>query len=412
MAIVTRFPTGASPSQWTNPTYAFSADNNWTYASPSAYSTYEYLLTNFGFDSAIPVEAVINSVTLEVKWRISTASSQAEIGVCAYVSGAVSGDELTEYNSPTTAQIRTTTNTGITSRTQLLNVNFRVRLRASQISTTACTFYVDYVKVVVDYSVPPPPPIITVTSATRSKLGLASGTTVSTVLFHADQDLDEWEARAGGTARGQGLLVGSGKAEGPELLTENQQSVETDLTGYSTYESVTISRDTTTAAVGAASLKATPSDDGFVIIGGMSPGLGIVINGVAGDTFIFKFQAKTSADWSTIDFVFVDCSNWYNAVGGTVISDLMTATGWSDVVTIEVELIADVSEAFLGLSSQPNLGGYRWYDNLSLKKVGTTIPANTDITFDVETAELSQGDGAYRITVYGKNSEGVWSAYG
>ena len=40
---------------------------------------------------------------------------------------------------------------------------------------------------------------------------------------------------------------------------------------------------------------------------------------------------------------------------------------------------------------------------------GGSVTANTDVTFDVDYTELTQGDKTYQINVYGKNSDGIWS---
>jgi hypothetical protein len=56
-------------------------------------------------------------------------------------------------------------------------------------------------------------PIVTLQSETRIKISDEAGATTSTVIFRADQNCDQWEARAGGSGSvGSGLLVGSGGA--------------------------------------------------------------------------------------------------------------------------------------------------------------------------------------------------------
>jgi len=41
-----------------------------------------------------------------------------------------------------------------------------------------------------------------------------------------------------------------------------------------------------------------------------------------------------------------------------------------------------------------------------------SFPANSDLYFDVDHGELTNGDGIYRINTYGKNTGGEWTAYG
>jgi len=40
---------------------------------------------------------------------------------------------------------------------------------------------------------------------------------------------------------------------------------------------------------------------------------------------------------------------------------------------------------------------------------GGSANANTNVIFDVDYNELTQGDKTYQINVYGKNSDGLWS---
>ena len=58
-----------------------------------------------------------------------------------------------------------------------------------------------------------PIPIVTLQSYTRIKISDEVGCNTSLVTFRADQNCDQWEARAGGNGTvGVGLLVGSGSA--------------------------------------------------------------------------------------------------------------------------------------------------------------------------------------------------------
>jgi hypothetical protein len=55
-------------------------------------------------------------------------------------------------------------------------------------------------------------PVITLQSHTLDKISDETGKTTCTVVFRANLACDQWEARAGGSGQGQGLLVGSGAA--------------------------------------------------------------------------------------------------------------------------------------------------------------------------------------------------------
>jgi hypothetical protein len=43
---------------------------------------------------------------------------------------------------------------------------------------------------------------------------------------------------------------------------------------------------------------------------------------------------------------------------------------------------------------------------------GGAVTANTEVTFDVDYTELTQGDKTYRINIYGQNASGAWTVYG
>lgn len=57
------------------------------------------------------------------------------------------------------------------------------------------------------------PPIITITNVTTGRISDETSKDSCVVTFRSDQDLINWEARADGTGRGDGLLVGFGGIE-------------------------------------------------------------------------------------------------------------------------------------------------------------------------------------------------------
>ena len=67
-------------------------------------------------------------------------------------------------------------------------------------------------------------PIITIKSVSRYKIGCIDGVDESTVVFTANQDLIDFEARAGGIGHGSGLLVGS---SGITRISESVYPAET-----------------------------------------------------------------------------------------------------------------------------------------------------------------------------------------
>lgn len=78
-------------------------------------------------------------------------------------------------------------------------------------------------------------PQIDILSYSRKKIGRISGYDQSVVKFKTDQDLLEWEARAGGSGVGQGLLVGQKTLkdqDGFALKLQNPWDEWFNLTSY------------------------------------------------------------------------------------------------------------------------------------------------------------------------------------
>lgn len=130
-------------------------------------------------------------------------------------------------------------------------------------------------------------PILTISEYTRSRISAKTTVNTSLVKFKANQNLIAWEARAGGTAQGQGLLVGASAALPP-----------------------------------------------------------------------------TTVKSSNIRF------------------------------------------------GQLQFGRLIYAGQGSTTKPAIVLAANAIASFDVNNTELTQGDKTYRVTVYGKNEQGEWSAYG
>lgn len=62
------------------------------------------------------------------------------------------------------------------------------------------------------YTAAATPPTINILSYSATRISDESGKTTCTIAFSANMDILEWEARAGGTGQGLGLLVGSGNS--------------------------------------------------------------------------------------------------------------------------------------------------------------------------------------------------------
>jgi RHS repeat-associated protein len=141
-------------SGWTNSQNGYTSNNSYATTSPPKNQTRAVLYGTFGFDSTIPTNATITTVTVSVEWKVSTTNSIATLGSQAYVSGSPVGSELVNTAEPLADTIQTYTVSGLT-RSQLLNGTFQVRVRATRgNSNTSFTASLDRVGVTVDYTVP------------------------------------------------------------------------------------------------------------------------------------------------------------------------------------------------------------------------------------------------------------------
>jgi hypothetical protein len=156
MPILTKFASSYSGFSWSNPTNAYADDGVYTtlsfpYSSPS----YLYLF-NFAFN--LPTFAVINSITVEAKFKVSTTASTANFRLAVTKGTTLRGTELVDSTEPTSDKIVTLTTVGSWTASEL-NDNtasgFQVRVGGDRGSSmTAVTGSVDYVKVSIDYTIP------------------------------------------------------------------------------------------------------------------------------------------------------------------------------------------------------------------------------------------------------------------
>jgi hypothetical protein len=117
---------------WANASNAFASNGSYATAAIGRDTTVTTAYANFGFDASVPVGATINSVTIEVEWKVGSSASSSTLGAQAFVSGVASGTELTDLTRPTADVVGTTAATGVTTRTQLLDGTFSVRVRYSR----------------------------------------------------------------------------------------------------------------------------------------------------------------------------------------------------------------------------------------------------------------------------------------
>lgn len=113
---------------------------------------------NFGFDSAIPAGATIRKVQLSVNWKVSSTAGIANLDAFWRV---VTTNGTTHTNSAEpiafTNNIYDVTSERSWTRADLLNGTFVVRVNArSGNNATSVTYSFDWVRVIVDFTLPVP----------------------------------------------------------------------------------------------------------------------------------------------------------------------------------------------------------------------------------------------------------------
>lgn len=162
MPVVTQYPTTdtAVSGGWTNPTNVQVDDGNVASINvASKNNTFDREQGGYGFDVAIPPAVItINSVTIEVEHRVTNTSNICfleNLAIANGVSGAVNSDAL----EPTVLTLRSygysRPGGGAWSRADLLDANFKTRIRARNgNNATSVNFEWDFIRVIVDYEQP------------------------------------------------------------------------------------------------------------------------------------------------------------------------------------------------------------------------------------------------------------------
>lgn len=181
MPVVTKFPSANQAAgapfngSWTNPNNAHADDGTYSTAAPGKNQEFASVWNVPFSTSDIPNGAMVNSVTVEVQWKVSTTSSVATLRSTAFADSAqttaVSASPgINDTAEPTSDTIRTYAATPTLA--QLRDLWIRVQAMRGN-SNTAVTASLDYVKVAVDYT--DPPASVTGTGAGTSAASSSSG---------------------------------------------------------------------------------------------------------------------------------------------------------------------------------------------------------------------------------------------
>jgi hypothetical protein len=193
-ATLARFPSSnaAVSGTWTNPGNVSADDGAYATTNVARNSSAARDFGSFGFDS-IPVGATITSATLEIQFRVGNNAGTGAVSAQARVSGADSGTAASSSAQPTTDTTISSSNLGISSRSQLLDGTFAVRFTTSRGGTGtngSVTTYVDFVRVTVVYTVPDTtPPVVTVPADITAE-ATGPGGAVVTYTATATDDVD------------------------------------------------------------------------------------------------------------------------------------------------------------------------------------------------------------------------------
>lgn len=156
MPTVTKYPqtvTNAGSSTWNNQDNIKTDDTNYADTEGSRNANWDIIASNFGFD--IPAGSIINSVSCETVYKLSTTASAWTGTFQMQYNGSIKGSAATTTSEPITDTTWTkTTNNGTWTVDELNNALAQVLFRVRRTSNTACTYYVEYISMTVDYQAP------------------------------------------------------------------------------------------------------------------------------------------------------------------------------------------------------------------------------------------------------------------
>lgn len=148
------YPSGNNGGWDADEANAYADDASYATTAPSTNSTESVEYGNFGFDGEIPAGATINSVTIQLQWKVSTTSSKATLLVDPLVNNGAVGTQHSDATEPVADKDTSYVNDyGSWDRGKLLDGAFEVRVGAKRgTGSTGYTMSLDYVRVVVDYT--------------------------------------------------------------------------------------------------------------------------------------------------------------------------------------------------------------------------------------------------------------------
>jgi hypothetical protein len=131
-----------------------------TWTTAGVTTTHSLFLGNFGFDTRIPSNATITSLTTAVTWKLSAPNTHATLGLQAYTDagGVPLGSEVTNASGPTSDTTAQQIVLGGVEVADLSDANFGVRVRISRdgssVGNPDVTASLDHVSVTVAWTAP------------------------------------------------------------------------------------------------------------------------------------------------------------------------------------------------------------------------------------------------------------------
>lgn len=166
MATATQLPTGNATESgtWTNGATGLNLDDgtHGSFTTTTKNDVRSLTVGNFGFDSALPATAVINTVSIEIQEQVTSGGTLRTVIRVSGVDGANNDNTTDTSLTVRTYSSLTRPGGGSWTRADLLDGTLTVRFEGRQPNnTTSRTYQADYVKVIVDYTVPADLPIVT-----------------------------------------------------------------------------------------------------------------------------------------------------------------------------------------------------------------------------------------------------------